>query len=318
MRTRFIQTLHELAGTDDRIRLIVGDLGFSVIEDFAQAYPDRFINTGIAEQHMIGLAAGLAAGGCRPWCYSIVNFCTLRCVEQIRNDVCYHRLPVRVVSVGAGFAYGSQGPTHHGIEDIAVLRALPGLVVMTPGDPHEAAMATRALASDPRPAYLRLGKAGESPVHDPDRLPALVIGRAITVREGEDLCLIAHGSMLSVAVGLAESLHETCRWSARVLSMPTLKPIDRDAIISAACETGGLFTLEEHSVIGGLGSAVAEVLAESDLPRIRFRRLGVPETGVSEIGSQSYLRHRHILDGTQPIVAQLQQWSGRKSGNGVQ
>src|SRR5438445_7860670 len=168
MRTAFIQTLNELADRDPRVCLVVGDLGFSVIEEFAERFPDQFLNAGVAEQNMIGLAAGMSMTGKIVLTYSIGNFGTLRCLEQIRNDVCYHRANVKVVAVGGGLAYGNLGVTHHASEDVAIMRALPNMTVVSPGDPIEARLATKAVVALDGPAYLRLGKAGEPVVHEKD------------------------------------------------------------------------------------------------------------------------------------------------------
>ncbi len=204
MRTAFIQALNELAGKDPRVCLVVGDLGFSVIEEFAQKHPDQFVNAGVSEQNMIGLAAGMALSGKIVFTYSIGNFATLRCLEQIRNDVCYHRANVKVVSVGGGLAYGNLGVTHHASEDVAILRALPNMVVVAPGDPVEARLATRAVVALDGPCYLRLGKAGEPVVHEKE--PNFELGRAITLRDGTDVTLIASGGMLATADKVARSL----------------------------------------------------------------------------------------------------------------
>jgi transketolase len=219
-------------------------------------------------------------------------------LEQIRNDLCYHNANVKIVAVGGGFAYGALGMTHHATEDLAVLRALPRMTVVAPGDPLEAAAATRAVACKPGPCYLRLGRAGENLVHSAP--VEFEIGRAIMVRDGSDLTLISVGGMLETAVAVAATLaSEGLR--ARVLSMHTLKPLDEAAILRAAAETGAIFTLEEHSVIGGLGSATAEILAESGMA-VQFKRIGLPSAFASRIGSQEYLRaaaglsHNGILD----------------------
>ncbi len=290
MRSAFIQTLEALADEDSRVCLIVGDLGYSVIERFAEAHPDQFVNAGVAEQNMIGLATGMALSGRIVFTYSIGNFATLRCLEQIRNDVCYHQANVKVVAVGGGLAYGSLGASHHATEDLAILRALPELTVVAPGDPVEARLATRALAEASGPAYLRLGKAGERVVHDDE--PSFRIGKAITVRDGGDITLISTGSALPLTVDLAAHLarHGT---SARVLSMHTISPLDKQAVIDAAVGTRLIVSLEEHSVVGGLGSAVAEVLAELPEPRARLRRIGLAHVFNRTVGSHEYLRSQH-------------------------
>src|SRR5437667_1620165 len=177
MRSAFFDTLVRLAEDDERITLVVGDLGFGVIEPFARRFPDRFLNAGVAEQNLTGIAAGMALSGKIVFTYSIANFPTLRCLEQIRNDVCYHEANVKIVAVGGGFAYGALGMTHHATEDLAIMRTLPGMVVVAPGDPVEAELATRAVVRDSRPCYLSLGRAGEPTVHP--RGVSFQLGRAI-------------------------------------------------------------------------------------------------------------------------------------------
>jgi transketolase len=289
MRTAFIESLLEVAERDRRVWLLTADLGYSVLERFAERYPDRYVNVGVAEQNLIGVAAGLARCGKVPFVYSIANFPTLRCYEQIRNDVCYHKGSVKVVAVGGGLAYGAQGYTHHGVEDLAVMRALPGMTVVAPADPIEARLATRALAECPGPCYLRLGKANETVVHSTE--PEFELGRACLVKQGRDLTLISSGSMLKDAVAVAERL-EGEGLSVRVLSMHTLKPLDEEAILAAARETPAVITVEEHSVTGGLGAAVADVLACSGVRMPRFRKYGLPDEVSHAVGSQTYLRRR--------------------------
>jgi transketolase len=287
MRAAFIEALCDLAGHDERVWLLTGDLGYSVLERFAARFPDRYVNVGVAEQNLTGVAAGLARCGKVVFTYSIANFPTLRCLEQIRNDVCYHEADVKVVAVGGGFAYGPQGYTHHGLEDLAILRALPGMTVLAPGDPVEARLATRAVAARPGPCYLRLGKANEAVVHESE--PAFEVGRAIVAHPGRDLTLVSTGGMLPEAVAVARRLAAD-GIRARVLSMHTLKPLDAEAVVRAARETGRLLTVEEHSVTGGLGSAVADVLAEAAVPGVRFRKFGVPDRLHHAVGSQAFLR----------------------------
>src|SRR3982751_2787827 len=197
MRNAFLDTLYELARQDDRIVFITGDLGFRVVEKFMENMPNQFLNAGVAEQNMTGIAAGMALSGKISFTYSIANFPILRCLEQIRNDVCYHRANVKVVAVGGGFAYGSLGATHHATEDLAIMRALPEMTVVAPGDPEEAAAATEAVAAHDGPCYLRLGRAGEQKVHA--RPIHFQLGKAIQVRQGTDITLISTGGMLQTA-----------------------------------------------------------------------------------------------------------------------
>ena len=293
MRTAFIETLLEIAKDDPRIVLMVGDLGFGVVVPFMEQLPSQFVNAGVAEQNMTGMAAGMALSGKIVFTYSIANFPVLRPLEQIRNDVCYHNANVRIVPVGGGMAYGSLGPSHHATEDIAIMRTLPNMLVVAPGDPVEARLATRALIEYEGPAYLRLGRAGEPTVHQSE--PHFELGKAILVREGNDITLISTGGLLPEAVNAARLLAEQ-GVEARVLSMHTVKPLDVAAVLAAARETSAIFTIEEHSVIGGLGGAVAEVLAESSLPLPKFKRIGIRGGFSSEVGTQSYLRMRYGLD----------------------
>jgi len=246
----------------------------------------------VAEQNMTGVAAGMAMLGRIVFTYSIANFPTLRCLEQIRNDVCYHHANVKIVALGGGFAYGALGMTHHATEDLAIMRALPGMTVVAPGDPIEADLATRAIIARAGPCYLRLGRSGERVLHRPD-VP-FELGKAITLRDGQDLTIISTGGMLATALEAADHL-DVRGISTRVLSMHTLKPIDENAITAAATDTGAIFTLEEHTKIGGLGSAVAEVLAEMNGQRIPFRRIGLPSGFAPLAGSQEYLLAAHGL-----------------------
>jgi transketolase len=288
MRTAFINTLRDVARTDERVWLLTGDLGYSVLEPFAEEFPDRYVNVGVAEQNMTGIAAGLAHSGKIVFTYSIANFPTLRCLEQIRNDVCYHRLPVKVVSVGGGYAYGAQGFTHHGLEDIGIMRAMPGMTVVAPGDPLETSAAVAQLVSRPGPAYLRLGKAGEPVVHRD--IKDFNLGRAIVVREGKDFTVISTGGMLDHCNRTLAAMETSDGLRGTLLSMHTVKPVDRDAIVAAALGSPLIVTAEEHSVTNGLGSAVAEVLATLDERRARFRQFGVPDAVSTRAGSQAFLR----------------------------
>ena len=301
MRNAFFRALYALAERDERVFLIVGDLGFGVVEPFAERFPERFLNVGVAEQNMTGIAAGLALCGKIVFTYSIANFPILRCLEQVRNDVCYHKANVKIVAVGGGLAYGALGSTHHATEDIAIMRALPEMLVVAPGDPQEAEAATRAIAEHPGPCYLRLGRAGEPNVH-PQKL-SFELGRAIRVLEGDDITLISTGGLLQTAVQVAELLRPM-GLHARVLSMHTIKPLDVEAVLSAAQETRAILTLEEHSTTGGLGGAVAEVLAEGDRGLPIFRRFGLPSAFASTVGTQEHLRSQYGLS-PQSLVAAI-------------
>ncbi len=286
MRTAFIQTLCKLAERDKAIWLLNGDLGYTVVEPFAEMFPERYVNCGVAEQNMSGMAAGIALSGKKVFTYSIANFPTLRCLEQIRNDICYHKAPVTIVAVGGGYSYGSLGYTHHGIEDIAIMSVLPQMRVLAPGDPVETTLAVEAIVADPAPTYLRLGKAGEPVVHA--KAPAFRLGKAIKVREGDAVTVIATGAMLHPVLTVTD------RWRSeniaiRVLSMHTIKPIDAEAVCAAARETSAILTVEEHRIDGGLGSRVADVLIGARLA-VPMRKIGVAPDWLPGTGSADFLR----------------------------
>jgi transketolase len=302
MRTAFLETLFALAKADRRIVFLTGDLGFSVVEPFQRELPDQFVNAGVAEQNMTSIAAGMALSGKIAFTYSIANFPTLRCLEQVRNDVCYHEANVKIVAVGGGFAYGALGASHHATEELGVMRLMPGMVVVAPADPIEARAATRALVAHPGPCYIRLGKAGEPDVH-PGPID-FQLGRSIRLREGTDLTLLSTGSMLKTAMDVAARLAER-GVEARVESLHTLKPLDEAAVLAAARETGGILTLEQHSILGGLGGAVAEVLAEAPGPHPPFRRIGLPSAFSPRVGSQQYLEKENGLDADSVLLAAL-------------
>ena len=302
MRTAFIEALFEQAQSDPRIVLIVGDLGFGVVTSFMEHLPHQFVNAGVAEQNMTGMAAGMALSGKIVFTYSIANFPVLRCLEQIRNDVCYHNANVRIVPVGGGMAYGSLGFSHHATEDITVMRTMPNMTVVAPGDPVETRLAVRALIEYKGPAYLRLGRAGENVVHQAG--PTFELGKAIIARPGNDITLISTGGILYNTMAAAEML-SNLGIQARVISMHTVKPLDAQTVLAAARETEAVFTVEEHSVVGGLGGAVAEVLMESEQRPRFFRRIGLDGVFSSLVGSQDYLRAQYGLD-PQGIVSTVQ------------
>jgi len=295
MRNAFIRGLTALAERDDRVVLLSGDLGYKIFDDFAKRFPGRFINAGVAEQNMVGVATGLALEGFRPFVYSIATFATLRCFEQIRDDVCYNDVPVTVVGVGGGFSYGANGPTHHATEDIAIMRTLPNMTVVCPGDPVEAELAVAAGASHGGPLYLRLGRAGDPVVHT--GRPDMQIGKSIKLREGNDGALVSTGGMLPVAMAAADLL-EAENISCRVISMHTVKPLDTAALEACCTETKALFTLEEHSRIGGLGSAAGEWMSESGEPG-KLTCFAAEDRFADTAGSQEYLRQQQGLSAQQ-------------------
>jgi len=264
---------------------VCGDLGYSVLEAFSERFPERYLNAGVAEQNMTGIAAGLALMGKVVFTYSIANFPIMRCLEQIRNDVCYHKLDVKVVAVGGGLAYGSHGYTHHGVEDLAIMSAMPNMTVVAPGDPVETRSATAVLAAASGPAYMRLGKAGETTWHT--QPIDFQLGRAIEIQNGDDLTIISTGGVLGIAIEAARKL-EALGCSTRLLSMPSLVPLDADSISRAAHETAAIITVEEHG-IGGLGTMAAEVLA-SIRTSVPFYPIRLGRDPIRVAGSQEQLR----------------------------
>lgn len=293
MRAAFLRRLTAAAATDSRIVLITGDLGFGVLDEFARRFPAQYLNAGVAEQNMTAVATGMALEGHTVFTYSIGNFPTLRCLEQLRNDAFYHDANVKVVSVGGGFSYGQLGMSHHATEDLSILRALPGVTICAPGSAHETERLVDALIARPGPAYLRLERGAPDFIDDPTI--DCVLGTARLLREGFRCTLIATGGVVAEVAAAGELLHAE-GLDCRVLSLHTLKPLDTDAIIKAATETGGIVTVEENSMLGGLGGAVAEVCLESGHPPKIFRRIGLPDRYTSIVGDQAYLRTALGLD----------------------
>ena len=304
MRDAFIRGLTTLAESDNRIMLLTGDLGYKLFDDFAVRYPGRFLNMGVAEQNMVGVAAGLATEGFRPFVYSIATFATLRCLEQIRDDVCYNDLPVTIVGVGGGFSYGANGPTHHATEDLTMMRALPHMTVVAPGDPVETEQSIAALVAIDGPAYLRLGRTGDPVVHK--TRPAFRIGKAITLKEGEDCALISTGGMLPESVEAAALLANR-GIAARVVSMHTVKPLDEHAL-EQSFRTKLTVTLEEHSRVGGLGSAVSEWMTTEHVPG-HLLMIAAKDSFASKTGSQESLRRCNGLN-AESIALQVQEKLG--------
>ena len=293
MRDAFVRALMREAAADPRLTLITGDLGFGVLKPFWETYPDQFVNAGIAEQGMTGLAAGLARTGRTVLTYSIGNFPTLRCIEQIRNDCAYHDANVKIVCVGGGFVYGSLGMSHHATEDMAVLRALPGVTVFTPGDPAEVEAVVPVMLRTPGTCYLRLGRGGEPMLHD-GPVTDWTLPRALTLRQGTDVALLSAGGILTQTVSAARLLQEQ-GVSAEVVSFPCLKPIDREKLMELAGRFRHLVTVEEHSIVGGFVSAVCEVIAETGMP-CRVHRIGMEDVYSCIVGTQQYLRGQYRMD----------------------
>lgn len=304
MRDAFTRALMREAAHNPRLTLVTGDLGFGVLRPFWEQFPDQFVNAGIAEQAMTGLAAGLSMTGRTVLTYSIGNFPTLRCLEQIRNDCAYHNADVKIVCVGGGFVYGSLGMSHHATEDMAVLRAMPGVTVFTPGDPAETETILPVMLHTPGTCYLRLGRGGEPMLHS-SPIEDWTLPKAFTLREGKDVALLSAGGILSQTVAAAELLAAR-GVSAEVVSFPCIKPIDQEKLIELAGRFRHLVTVEEHTVVGGFGSAVCEVLAGCGCGS-QVHRIGMEDEYASMVGNQQYLRSVYGMDAA-AIAERTEKW----------
>lgn len=293
MRDTFVKTLIELAQNDKNIELITGDLGFGVLKPFWEQCPDQFTNAGIAEQNMTSMAAGMALEGKTVFTYSIGNFPTLRCLEQIRNDCAYHNANVKIVCIGGGFVYGSLGMSHQATEDLAILRALPDVVVMAPADLVEAEECTRALAEYKGIAYLRLGRGNEKRIHE--RIDDFQIGKAVKVHDGERVAIFSTGAIFEEVIDAVEEL-EKRGYNPAVYTFPTVKPIDRATIEEVSRGFELIVTVEEHNVVAGFGSAVAEVMAEMKQKKAYLLRIGLEDEYSVRVGDQKYLRSQYGMD----------------------
>ena len=293
MRDTFVKTLLEIAKKDKNVYIVTGDLGFGVLKPFWEELPDQIINAGIAEQNMTSIAAGLALQGKIVYTYSIGNFPTLRCIEQIRNDCAYHDANVKVVCVGGGFVYGSLGMSHHATEDIAIMRALPNVTVVAPGDLVEAACATKAIYETPGTCYLRLGRGGEKQIHD--GIENFEIGKAIKIQDGEKIAIFSTGAIFDEVDEACKDLSEE-GIKPTVYTFPTVKPIDKDVILECASQYDTIITVEEHNLSGGFGSAVAEVLSEENNLKAKLVRVALDDRYSCIVGSQKYLRQQYSID----------------------
>ena len=303
MRNAFADELTKLASEDRRVAMLSGDIGNRLFDAFKEIAPERFFNCGVAEANMISVAAGMAMCGLRPVAYTIAPFITYRCYEQIRLDCCYHHQPVVIVGVGAGLSYASLGATHHSCEDIACLRALPGMTVICPGDAWEVRGALRQALKLDGPSYIRLGKKGEPVVHK--QLPDFQIGKALAIRSGETVALLSNGTMLPNVLELADAL-ATKGVSVEVVSFHTVKPIDKEYLVAAFRRFSLVCTIEEHSLIGGLGSAVSEwICAEYPDAASRFLSIGTPDIFLHEAGEQEHAREVLGL-GVAHMIAQIE------------
>jgi len=290
MRNTFVKTLVKLAEQDERIFIITPDLGFSVLEEFEEKFPDRFLNVGIAEANAISIASGLALSGKIVYVYSIIPFVTMRPFEQIRVDVAYMNTNVRLVGVGAGVTYGPAGATHHSVEDIAIMRALPNMTVFSPCDPYEVEKITEESISHQGPIYFRLAKKGEPIISDISN--KIKIGKANYIKEKEEnnIAILFTGNASDIALEVEEILTKK-GYSSDVVSMHSIKPFDYEALSSIVSSKEYIFTIEEHSIIGGLGSVVSEYISES-LFNPKFKRFALPDEYSHYVGSQFFIREK--------------------------
>lgn len=294
MRNIFVDEMRCIMRKDSRVIFLTAECGFNVVEGLEAEFPDRFYNLGIAEQSLVGTAAGVALRGLRPVAYTMAMFLTMRAYEQIRVDVAYQNLPVILAGVIPGLGYGNSGPTHHSIEDAAIMRVLPNMTVVYPGcETDVRAVAHQALALS-GPIYIGLGRAPAG-MADFYSTESFQIGKVIQMTEGSDAAIFAYGAMLPVALQ-AQKLLEQKDIHLRVYNTHTIKPLDTAAVERAAQECGVVFTLEEENIIGGLGGAVAEHLAEHSNIRCRFRRLGIPDTYGEGSGRQTWIHRQYCID----------------------
>ena len=284
MRNTAVNKLTEMAESDSSIVILDGDLGFGVLDGFTEKYPSRSINPGISEQNMMGMAAGLALCGKTPYVYSIGNFPGMRCIEQIRNDVCYHNLNVNILAVGGGFPYGQLGMSHHATEDLAVMRALPNMRVYAPADAEDVVKVVEEVNTIQGPCYIRLGR-GREPVFE-------TVGKRRAdvnlIRKGEDVAIVTIGPILNEAVAAAEKLAEE-GIDCTVISLVCLKPFPSERFFELLGEHSAIVTVEEHNVVGGLGSTVADEMVARGCCR-RLIKMGLKDCYTSVVGDQAYLR----------------------------
>lgn len=292
MRNAFIEGLYELASDDTRILALVADNGAIVYDRYRKDYPERFFNFGISEANMVSVAAGLACCGYIPFAYTISCFITMRAFEQVRNDVCLQKMNVKLAGIGAGFVYSNLGPTHHATKDIALMRALPGMTIFSPADPLEAKKATFAAAKIEGPVYLRLSVGGTPKIYQNDY--EFQVGRGVVLNQGADITIISTGGIIYEVLKAVEELKKS-GISVRLINIHTIKPIDEEIILKAASETAAILTVEEHSIVGGLGSAVAEIIAENRVSSLKFKRMGLKGVFASGYGSYDEMKKANGL-----------------------
>jgi transketolase len=314
MRERCLKAIYELAKQDERVVFIGSDLGVGVLNEFKQTIPDRFFMEGVSEQNLVGVAAGLAMEGRVVYLNTIATFLTRRCFEQVAVDLCLHAVNVRLIANGGGVVYAPLGPTHLAIEDVAICRALPNMTVVAPADEVEMVRFVKASLDHPGPIYVRVAK-GHDPIVTTDTSP-FVIGQAVPMREGTDALIVTTGVGLQVSLAAADTLAAT-GVKTGVLHFPTVKPLDTAALKHYAERSAVIVTLEEHTVIGGLGSAAAEYLAENDLLNgKRFRRIGIPDVFPDVYGDQNGMMRKYGIS-AENVAATVQELRATRAGKPV-
>ncbi|MFM9970254.1 MAG: transketolase family protein [Burkholderiales bacterium] len=292
MRNAFADEITKLGKEDKRVVLLSGDIGNKLFDKFKAQAEGRFFNCGVAEANMMSVASGMALSGLRPVIYTITPFTTTRCLEQIRVDACYHNAPVTIVGTGAGLSYAELGPTHHSLEDLAILRTLPGMTVFAPCDEVELRLGLRAALAQNGPVYMRIGKKGEPILHKTP--PEFKFGKSITLRQGSDVCLIGTGNIVAVTLAAADILARE-GVSARVESFHTIKPLDTARLAEVFAAFPVVAVAEEHSKLAGLGGSIAEWRATQENTRARMIAFGAEDVFMHEVGSQEFARAKFGL-----------------------
>jgi len=294
VRSAFVQTIDKLAAQDSKVLLLTGDLGFKIFDDFRRDHPQQFLNMGIAEANMVSVSAGLALEGKTPFVYSIAAFLTMRAYEHVRNDICFHKAKVILVAAGGGFCYGANGASHHALTDIAIMRALPEMRIFTPADAYEGAWAVRMAYSEDGPSYIRLGRDQEPVVHAGE-LAGPDVRRGVVLREGKEIAILVSGFILSEACQAADALIKEGH-SVRLITFPLIKPLNEGLIAAAFEQCKRVFTVEEHSSVGGFFSAVVELAADRGLDLNKLSCVSSQDVSIHETGTHEYLRCKAGLD----------------------
>lgn len=302
MRTAYLETLFELASRDKNVFALISDNGAIVYDKYRKYLSNQYFNLGISEQNMLGIAAGMANCGKIPFAYTIGAFLAYRALEFIRNDICLQNMNVKIVGTGAGMVYSALGPTHHSTEDLGCIRSLPNLTILSPASPIEVKKATKAAYEYDGPVYLRLGTNREQEIYEEDYL--FEIGRGVTVREGKDISLIGTGSIVKDILDIADMLKEE-GIDAKVINMHTIKPIDKTIILREIQKTGKLITIEDHNMIGGLGSAVAEIVSEAG-QKVLFKRLGLKKFSMG-YGTYEQVKEMNGI-GKERVLSEVRKW----------